>query len=124
MIHAQVTRGIKLPIALRQTIPALSSALEREVLALALKLTALVKQKLSGEVLHVRTGRLRRSIHLEMERGSNTVVAVVGTNVSYARLHELGQSVPGPVVQVSKARALHLLAPGRGGFARKVYVTP
>lgn len=124
MIHAQVTRGVKLPMALRQAIPALTSALDREVLALGLKLSARVKQKLSGEVLKVRTGRLRRSIHLEMERSANSFAAVVGTNVSYARLHELGHSVPGHVVEVRKARALRFLEPSGAVFARKVYVPP
>ena len=124
MIHAQVTRGMKLPIALRQAIPALASALEREVLALGLKLSARVKEKLSGEVLKVRTGRLRRSIHLEMERSSNAITAVVGTNVSYARLHELGHHVPGHVVQVRQAKALRFLEPGGVVFAKQVYVPP
>ena len=79
MIRAEVSRGKRLPFALRQAIPALTSALDREVLALGLKLSARVKQKLSGEVLKVQTGRLRRSIHLEMQRTSHSTTAVVGT---------------------------------------------
>ncbi len=122
MIHAEVSRGKRLPFALRQAIPALTSALDREVLTLGLKLSARVKQKLSGEVLKVQTGRLRRSIHLEMERSSHSVTAVVGTNVFYGRLHELGHSVPGHVVQVQQAKALHFVQGGGEVFAKRVFV--
>lgn len=58
-----------------------------------LKLTKRVKEKLSGQVLNVRTGRLRRSIHMEVNESVTSVVGTVGTNVIYARPHEYG----GPV---------------------------
>jgi phage gpG-like protein len=48
--------------------------------------------KLSGQVLKNRTGTLRRSIHpgavIDVDGG--TVTGLVGTNVSYARVHENG----------------------------------
>jgi len=50
-----------------------------------------VKQKLSGEVLHVRTGTLRRSINKEVRNAGNGVIeGIVGTNVEYAAIHEYG----------------------------------
>ncbi|MEP7299159.1 MAG: phage virion morphogenesis protein [Burkholderiales bacterium] len=46
--------------------------------------------KLSGQVLKVRTGRLRRSINVKMSETESSVTGSVGTNVSYARPHEYG----------------------------------
>jgi phage gpG-like protein len=48
--------------------------------------------KLSGQVLQVRTGRLRRSINTRVEISADKVTGVVGTNVEYARVHEYGFS--------------------------------
>lgn len=60
---------------------------------LALRLTRKVKQdKLSGQVLKNRTGRLRRSINQRVSESSGEIKAVVGTNVEYGRTHELGFS--------------------------------
>lgn len=47
-------------------------------------------QKLSGQVLNVRTGRLRRSINVKITEGDQAVTATVGTNVKYAAVHEYG----------------------------------
>ena len=62
-------------------------AVERE----AIRLTAYVKEnKLTDQVVRVRTGRLRRSItYRYLEDGAN-FQAFVGTNVSYARALENG----------------------------------
>ncbi len=46
--------------------------------------------KLSGQVLHVRTGTLRRSINREVKLTGDVVEAVIGTNVAYAHAHEYG----------------------------------
>lgn len=54
-------------------------------------LVAYVKaNKLSDQVLRVRTGRLRRSITGRVETENGQPVGIVGTKVSYARVHELG----------------------------------
>jgi len=50
----------------------------------------LTKDRLSDQVLRVRTGRLRRSINLRMYEGDKTITATVGTNVEYAAVHEYG----------------------------------
>lgn len=57
----------------------------------ALRLQAYVKgDKLSGGVLKVRTGRLRRSINERVIEETNKVTGIVGTNVEYAAVHEYG----------------------------------
>lgn len=49
-----------------------------------------MKDKLSGQVLNVRTGRLRRSIGHVVEVSTNIVAGVVSTPVKYAPPHEYG----------------------------------
>lgn len=55
------------------------------------KLTAMA-QEASGEVLNVRTGRLRNSIFGKM-RGNDTLEIGAGSNVVYARIHEFGGTI-------------------------------
>lgn len=68
-----------------------AEAVARESIGrLTLRLQRQVKQKLSGEVLKVRTGRLRRSITNRVESAGGVVSGIVGTNVSYGKTHEFG----------------------------------
>ncbi len=70
----------------------LTSNVSKSISRLVLLLQRRVKMdKLSGQALKVRSGRLRRSINTRLE-GVNTqmVTGYVGTNVSYARAHEYG----------------------------------
>lgn len=64
--------------------------LETALARFATRLQSRVKQKLSDDVLHVRTGTLRRSINQRIEHGAGRISAVVGTNVEYAAAHEYG----------------------------------
>lgn len=48
--------------------------------------------KLSGQVLNVRTGRLRRSIAQAVSSTEKGVIGVVSTAVEYAPIHEFGFS--------------------------------
>lgn len=50
----------------------------------------IVKRKLSGQVLKRRTGRLAGSIETEVLGTRNEVIGRVGSNLKYARIHELG----------------------------------
>lgn len=63
----------------------------QRVESLGLELLRKVKEeKLSGQVLNVRTGRLRRSINEQTTVDGDRVQSAVGTNVAYARPWELG----------------------------------
>jgi phage gpG-like protein len=65
--------------------PALKQLIQR----LTFKLLAMVKaDKLSGQVLNVKTGKLRRSINAKFENNGNT--GTVGTNLIYGKVHENG----------------------------------
>lgn len=82
----------------RETIAKLGKAKDRardgvrkSVARLTLELLRKVKaEKLSGQVLNVQTGRLRRSITQRVTDSGSTITGIVGTNVEYARTHELG----------------------------------
>lgn len=70
----------------------------RQSLLIAVKRLAIGVQqdvksmKLSGQVLNVRTGTLRRSINQEVTEKPDGIFAIVGTNVEYAAIHEYGFS--------------------------------
>jgi phage gpG-like protein len=70
--------------------PAIRAALAKAVEREAIALQRLVKEKLSGPVLKNKTGRLRRSINYRVSESETAVSGSVGTNVRYARAHELG----------------------------------
>lgn len=67
------------------------SKVKQTIVRLTLALLVKVKQaKLSGQVLKVRTGRLRRSINQRIDEAGTKVSGIVGTPVEYARIHEYG----------------------------------
>jgi phage gpG-like protein len=49
-----------------------------------------VGEKLSGQVLHVRTGALRRSIQYAIEETGRGFLGKIGSNLVYAAIHEYG----------------------------------
>jgi phage gpG-like protein len=58
---------------------------------LAIKMQSAVKfEKLTGQVLHNRSGLLRESINQKLFETKDGVYAQVGTNVKYAAIHEYG----------------------------------
>jgi phage gpG-like protein len=78
---------------LRRVPQQVEASVLRAVRRLAISLQGYVKtQKLSGQVLHVRSGTLRRSINQEVRQTGHAIQGTVGTNVSYARIHEYGFS--------------------------------
>ena len=90
MITAKITKGEDLGKKFRDSIPNIESGVQKEIMRLALKMTGSVMNKLSGDILKVRTGRLRRSIHPEWDFKPGHMGATVGTNVEYAAIHEYG----------------------------------
>ncbi len=105
---------------LEQSIPA---GVARTVISLVIQLQRLIMQKLSGSVLHVRTGVLRSSITHREEITATSIRAMVGTAVEYARYHEYG--VPHSwEIRPKSARALHFQAGGEHIFATYVIHPP
>lgn len=76
----------------------LRAALRTKVTALALKLEAKVKGKLTNDVLNVKTGNLRRSIHSSVDASGDAVTGKVASSgdVKYAAIHEYGGVIKHP----------------------------
>ena len=69
----------------------LQAGMRRTVERLSIIVQGGVKEgKLTGQVLHARTGTLRRSINRVVTEDASGVFATVGTNVVYAAAHEYG----------------------------------
>lgn len=102
--------------AFGQLRPALKQTVERETIALQAHVVA---DKLSGQVLHVRTGTLGRSITAETIETADAIEGAVGTNVRYARIHEYGGTVHLPMLVPRRARALRFEVGGQTVFARR-----
>nr|DAS21207.1 MAG TPA: virion morphogenesis protein [Caudoviricetes sp.] len=72
--------GNKVQSAIVQSVGRSALRLQREVM----------QNRLSGQVLNVRTGNLRRSIHQRVTNTGSAVIGEVNTNVRYGKAHEYG----------------------------------
>lgn len=85
------------------------------------ELAALVRGKLSGTVLKVRSGRLLRSIKNEMVENANTIYGrVYSRGVPYAAIHEYGGRTKPHLIVPKTAKALHFMVGGQHVFAARV----
>jgi hypothetical protein len=71
--------------------PKLSASVRNSVMRATIMLLAYVKaNKLSGQVLHVRSGTLRRKVNYRMQGNASFSTGIVGVKLAYARPHEYG----------------------------------
>jgi len=104
MIKGSVTGGRETAGKLEVTKKKEREAIRKSVGRLTLELLRKVKaEKLSGQVLNVRTGRLRRSITQRVTDDGRAVQGIVGTNVGYAKFHEFGTSIKDDLKQRRRA---------------------
>lgn len=104
-----VARGIDK--ILGAAVPELKKALNAY---LALLHGHIVSKKLSGQVLNVDTGTLRRSFQLHLAKVySSKIWAALSSNAAYWRIHELGG-----IIVPKVAQALTIPFPGVKGRAR------
>ena len=82
----------------------------------------IAKYKLSGQKLKVRTGRLRTSIEREVSGKGLDIVGRVGSNLKYARIHELGGPAQDMTIVPVRAKALHFFIGGKEIFCRSVFM--
>jgi phage gpG-like protein len=122
MLNIQVVGDREL-IARFDAMPSkIRSALLRKVTALALMLEAKVKdEKLSGQVLNVRSGALRRSIFNEVTDTATEVTGKVASSgdIKYASVHEYGGTINIPEI-TAKGKALAFMMGGKQVFFKKV----
>lgn len=88
-----------------------------------------VTQKLSGQVLKRRTGRLAASIargasdtRSRFEQTATTAISYVGTNVTYGKTWEYGAHVPAYDIRPKNGQALHFFTHGAEVFAKVVHM--
>ena len=113
-----------LDVRLADLPPAVLAALQTKAVALAAALTThVVKDKLSGQVLAVKSGRLRASISSEVDIDGDAVRSrvFVSPGVKYAAIQEFGGRTAAHDIVPDKARALAFLIGGRRVFARLVH---
>lgn len=80
-----------------------------------------VREKLTGQVLKVKHGTLRRSIDVGVADRGSAVEGSVGTNVKYAAIHEFGGRTAAHEIKARKAKALRFqLASGAAQFRKSV----
>jgi phage gpG-like protein len=96
----------------------LRSGVARTMTRLAVETVLLVKQKLSGQVLRVRSGALRASIRPQVTESMTAVTATISsTGVRYAAIHEFGGTIHIPEIRPKTARALAFEIGGQTIFA-------
>jgi phage gpG-like protein len=88
-----------------------------------LELVRHVKEnKLTGQVLKVRTGTLRRSIAHSLTTTSGAITGTVSTPLVYAPIHEFGGTIPARIVEARRAQALKFTVGGKTLFRRAVSI--
>ena len=93
MLRIELIGGDALVTALRQWTPRLQKEIEASIGRSVLRLQLHIKaNKLTGQVLKVQTGTLRRSIDQVVTTSGNSVTGQVDTNVRYGIMHEYGFS--------------------------------
>lgn len=101
-----------------------------EVKRLGFKLQAKVQTEyLNGQVLHVRTGRLKSSItqgatdsRSRFADSGSEIAYFVGTNVKYGGTWEYGADVPAYTVRPVNAKALRFMIGGAVVFAKSANI--
>ena len=117
ILNVTVVGDRELVLKLQKMVPAVVAALYVKTYALALKLQAHIQRnKLSGQVLNVKTGALRRSIQTRVERSAAHVTGLVYSSgdVKYAGIHEFGGRTKPHDIFPRKAKALAFAGSGGG----------
>ena len=91
MLRMEFIGGDVLAAVLRSYGDKVQTAIVQSVGRSALKLQSeVMDNRLSGQVLNVRTGNLYRSIHQQVTSSGGAVIGKVNTNVRYGKAHEYG----------------------------------
>lgn len=101
---------------------AVQAALAATAEALRAELEARIKAKVSGDVLHVRSGALIDSISTDVEvTGDDVAITAASTGVPYAAILERGGKTAAHDIVAMKTKALAFVAGGAQHFAKKVH---
>ncbi len=100
----------------------IAAAIAAKAGVLAAALQAKIQQKLSGDVLQIKSGALAGSIGVAIDELSSGVAVRLFTSpdVRYAAIHEFGGTIPPHEIVPDKAKALAFLVAGKQAFAARV----
>jgi HK97 gp10 family phage protein len=122
MLNIQITGDRELIARFTAMPDQVRRALLKKVTQLALQLESKIKtEKLSGQVLHVVSGKLRASIFNEVTQTGDSTIgkAASSGDVKYAAIHEFGGTIEIPEI-VAKGKALAFMQGGKMAFYKKV----
>jgi phage gpG-like protein len=132
MIKAWLVGGDELVAKFTSFSDVFRDELQTCIKTLTMDLVKKVKEeKLSGQVLNRKTGRLSRSITPEFEFSANSAYGIVGTNVAYGRAWELGftrevgagaRGGPRAMLEREKARYFAKHPPGNKTYAARPFL--
>lgn len=125
MIGMQIIGAQRVITALGDTPVKVNAAVKSSLDAFATELAGYIKaEKLSGDPLHRRSGRLSASVHPVTEQTGTTMTggAGGGAGVPYAQIHEFGGLIPAHQVVVRNAKALSFTVDGIRRFAKTVQI--
>lgn len=121
MIKVSIVGREAVIAALKQKKQKLMPAIMSTMQSQADYLTKYVKSnKLSGQVLKQRSGKLKSSIKNNVTQSGELVTAAVYTNTEYAAIHEYGGTIPATQIIAKTAKALAFLWKGKQVFFKKV----
>lgn len=120
MISAYLVGDRQLIGKLKALPAALLAEVDKTTERLGMGVVALVKQKLSGEVFNVRTGRLRSSIQGGFKSRGESSIYYIWTNVSYAKPLFFGHKAY--TIRPVSAKALHFKIGGVDVFAKSANI--
>jgi phage gpG-like protein len=97
-------------------------SLERTVTVETRSLADLIRRKLSGEVLGVVTGNLRRSVFEQVDDRGSAIIGRVhsAADVPYGAIHEYGGKTAAHEIIARNAKALSFMTAGGRRFAKRV----
>ena len=101
----------------------IQSRLSQTVYELAEKLRShVIQDKLAGQVLNHRSGRLQQSIQQKVDSNATSVTGTVYSagDVKYAAIHEFGGQIPAHEIVAKNAQALAFMMGGKMVFAKRV----
>lgn len=123
MLNVQIIGDRELVARLAGMPANVRQALLKKCTALAFQLQRHIQSdKLSGQVLHVRTGALRASIFSSATASGTRVEGKASSSgdVKYAGIHEFGGTINIPEIVATNAKALAFEWHGRTVFFKKV----
>lgn len=126
MIGLQITGDTALLAKLEATTGKVVAAAKTSLDMWATELAGYIRSdKLSGDPLNRRSGRLSQSVHpIQASDTSSSISAGAGggAGVPYAKIHEYGGLIPAHVVAVKNAQALCFSVGGLKRFAKAVQI--